>query len=106
MDVNSFSTTTLLSIVTAPSVSTSGGDLTFNADEEGNYRVGGRLVYRVPGVHERDSGGDRCAKASRANRGGAPAEQLRRRAEGGQAAVHLCDPAGVPAAVPGRARGL
>lgn len=72
--VNEFST--LLSKLTAPSVSTSGGELTFNADEDGNYRVGGRPVYLIPSVHERHEGADRYATASRANRGGAPTEQF------------------------------
>lgn len=76
VDVNSFTTTTLLSIVTAPEMSTSGGALKFNADEEGNYRVGGRLVYRVPSVWDRHEQADRYARASRSNRGGAPTEQF------------------------------
>lgn len=76
VDVNSFSTTTLLSIVTAPEMSTSGGSVQFNADEEGNYRIGGRLVYRVPSVSDRYGQADRYARASRANRGGAPTEQF------------------------------
>lgn len=76
VDVNSFSTAGLLSNATAPYVSTSGGNLTFNADEDGNYRVAGRRVYLVPRVHERGKGADRYARASMANRGGAPTEQF------------------------------
>lgn len=73
VDVNSFWKTSLLSPVTAPA---STGSSKFNADEDGNYRIGGRLVYRVPSVYDRYNEADRYSKLSRANRGGAPTEQF------------------------------
>lgn len=73
VDVNSFWKTSLLSPVTAPA---STGSSKFNADEDGNYRIGGRLVHRVPGVYDRYKEADRYSKLSRSNRGGAPTEQF------------------------------
>jgi hypothetical protein len=76
LDVNSFSTTNLLSIVTAPEINTTARSRKLNADDEGNYQIGGRLVYRVPAIHDRLHQADRYARTSRANRGGAPTEQF------------------------------
>lgn len=75
VDVNTFLNTSMLSIVTAPEISTSAGSVKLNADEEGNYRIGGRIAYRVPAVATRSADADRYSITSRADRGGAPTEQ-------------------------------
>ena len=66
----------LLSIVTASETNTTARSRKLNADDEGNYQIGGRLVYRVPAIHDRLHQADRYARTSRANRGGAPTEQF------------------------------
>ena len=75
VDVNSFSTSSLISAVTAPTISTSGGPLTPNADENGDYRIGGQPVYQIPSVSRPYKGADHFAKASMTRSGQPPAEQ-------------------------------
>lgn len=75
LDVNSFDTASLIARVDAPEMRTATAPLKFNADDDGGYRIGGRAVYRIPGVADRYQDVDRYTKSSTPGRAESPSDQ-------------------------------